>query len=92
MTIVEQAKACMKQIGGNWDYDSLCLEMRENGDSELINIQINPSDYTFYAWSEDYVYFIVYWCPRWGDECERVIASMPLREGVTEPGIINDES
>ena len=92
VSLVEQAKDCMKKIDGNWDYNSLDFEMKANEDTELTNIEINESDHTFRAWSEDYVYFIVYWCPRWHDECERIIASAPLRPGVTDPGgIINDE-
>ena len=91
MTIVDQAKACMKKIGGNWDYSTLDFEMKENGDTQLIKIEIDPDDHHFWAWSENYVYFIVYWCPRWGDECERKIVSAPLRPGVTTPAIINDE-
>ena len=89
MTIVEQAKACMKKISGNWDYDSLDLEMEDNGDTELLEIEINESDGKFCAWSKDYVYFIVYWCPRWVDEYERIIASAPLRPGVIEPFMVN---
>ena len=93
MTIVEQAKECMQKICGNWDYDSLDFEMDVNGDTELTQIEINETDHTFCAWSENYVYFIVYWCLRWSGYCECIIASAPLRPGLVTPGgIINDES
>ena len=70
----------------------LILKCKENGDTDLIAIEIDTKDNRFWAWSENYVYFIVYWCPRWDDECERIIASVPLRSGVKIPCMINDES
>ena len=92
MTVVEQAKQCMQKISGNWDYHSLDIDMKENGDTELVAIEFNKENSRFWAFSEDYVYFMVYWCPRWGDEYERIITSVPRRPGVTEPYMIIDES
>ena len=91
-SIVDQAKSCMKRIYRYWDHTSLDAEMKDNGDTELIKIEIDSDDHSFWAWSENHVYFIVYWCGRWRGECEYIIASAPIRPGVTTPGIINDES